>query len=1514
MSNPSQRPASPSLECQVAIRFSTRPSLFDIADQVLAEQWLTRRLPSSADPRELFLVSLGPASAPPFIRPLSHVLVERYCLRRTLNLTPHEDYVTSVPEHAPQKALSMDLDPLALMINECGPFMLEAYQQALISFWSDTDDKGQTPWQWYSDYLQQQFTQAVLDSKRDTTLPEQALTTAQWVQAHPDPRTHASLEPFQVQVNNLRMDFMNNWQLDPELSSALLIEHGGASAEKNTTLLFTPTGKLTSFPSRQALLAHAARRWPPLPGVSGPDVDLIVPTLPYFQSQALGVLCQQLHGSQLTAWLEDDLVRATDLSTALDRLTSMFGLCSPAEATLHERLAGHLPVWLKEASPKKLLRYSTLLTQIAQGYHDAQYTSWLDGVPDAQTFATQQLLARIQKDHPEANLDLSTLRVVNAQTTVAALPVQETIVTDNAPHTETFTLPQLAISNLGLLRPGKITVQALDGKPVPDWFDESYLRTLITKVDVAQHYPAMLLSTLLDDPTQRLRRESLLRRQLHTQLPALALELNLRGKPISFDVIKDIGDVFGEALRRSCAWQMRPLGLLRSLDASPDHPLNTWLIEAQTATSQSCLLYRPLHSEPLLAFEDRQALLDAIATPGPLQDDLLERLPEQARKVYAHGGFLEPHLFHPLEDDWAVPFGAPAPVTLAQEPALTDPAHAIYHGCIDETISQFQAHAQTSAQARWERWKSLGWLLLNTALPFAAEPLAAPIWTIQLETAFLELVGEHQYQSAGERIASLVEFLVNLALLLLNHAFKRIEGVREAASRGSRTDSATALLPALPTLTVSPREQVLDFSWATPKRTLDPLQRKTLDGLCADIPLARLGKPIPSGPLKELFLYRDRSWVAIDDKVYQVEFDANQQCPRIVNSKDELIKGPWLRRDEAGRWQLDLGLRLRAGMPLHRRVEQLRNANQQELATLQAQIQQDVAYQKSQREYLDKVARLAHRHAPESILRNYLAKLEEFTTFWQEHLKRIHQFNGLKPLHEYKVKRAYALYQQLHYAKKVDETLTWLHTPIREQIDEMIKRHHRGYELSEADKRSLGQRIDTLLPLLNKLLDNSQRLVDGMEQLQRLASRSQPKIVEYRDAAAIDWELVKSPLAWRWSRIEACVNRLSLLEALDDDSEYWLQRCGESLDLAFAQRQQLLTLGQPNDDVISRLAVSIDRHFKTARRQLGNLKTHLNQDTARQTLARLQEDIDSAAQELQPTLDEHAATLPRNTVNQLRKQVPGLIETQEGDVLLGNVRPDDDTVVDIPIAPHNAGARSYKLENDRWVQLATKTPAKPTAVRKLKHVLKDSQARLQSARKELQRLEGGTFSQYLPIEIEELLHHQRDRLRTLREAIEQHLTADNQTDEVSGNRDAAGTIKELEDLDAQLTRKAIELRTNAALEQKPRMAELRFLIDQGVVTVRRENPRKLLARVKGRPADYLDDYGVYKGESLLWVAHFHYCTLEADQRAFVAGHLKPAAQRYAQGAQVNRPDTGQTEDVYRSPISLADAQQYFFNI
>ncbi|MBF8793730.1 hypothetical protein IRZ70_13020 [Pseudomonas monteilii] len=206
----------------------------------------------------------------------------------------------------------------------------------------------------------------------------------------------------------------------------------------------------------------------------------------------------------------------------------------------------------------------------------------------------------------------------------------------------------------------------------------------------------------------------------------------------------------------------------------------------------------------------------------------------------------------------------------------------------------------------------------------AAEPLAVPVWAIQLESAFLELVGDQQPRSPGERIAALVEFLVNLALLLLNHAYRGIELERQESPRHVGSTSELASKPLLPTLTNASPRQILDFSWANATRTLDTSQQQALAALRVQIPLGSLGEPIPSGPLQGLYLYQDRAWAALNGTVYQVEYDPGRQRPRIVDSKDGLSKGPWLRQDEAGRWRLDLGLHLRGGMPLHKRIETLR--------------------------------------------------------------------------------------------------------------------------------------------------------------------------------------------------------------------------------------------------------------------------------------------------------------------------------------------------------------------------------------------------------------------------------------------------------------------------------------------------------------------------------------------------------------------------------------------------------------
>lgn len=89
--------------------------------------------------------------------------------------------------------------------------------------------------------------------------------------------------------------------------------------------------------------------------------------------------------------------------------------------------------------------------------------------------------------------------------------------------------------------------------------------------------------------------------------------------------------------------------------------------------------------------------------------------------------------------------------------------------------------------------------------------------------------------------------------------------------------------------------------------------------------------------------------------------------------------------------------------------------------------------------------------------------------------------------------------------------------------------------------------------------------------------------------------------------------------------------------------------------------------------------------------------------------------------------------------------------------------------------------------------------------------------------------------------------------------------------------------------------------------------RTRLAKVKGRPADYLDEYSISRNGQVLWYAHFHYPTLDTAKADFTAGHLKTAAQRHAAGGRFTDA-SGKETDVYRAPITGAAAQRYFFNL
>nr|NLU59963.1 hypothetical protein [Pseudomonas sp. BIGb0427] len=317
----------------------------------------------------------------------------------------------------------------------------------------------------------------------------------------------------------------------------------------------------------------------------------------------------------------------------------MLDLCTAEELERQNKIALLLPAWLLDS--ELAIRYSTLLIDQAQSHKTAGGKTWRDDIDTAEAFACKVLDARSRRITPAQAL---TPRRVDQQSPGHRQrhPGQGSLITDGAIKVVSFSLAQLAIDNLGVLAAGTVRVHLVNGARLPEWMNEHYVRSLVRELDMGAMCPQTLQQQLLDEPAQFQTRQTLFCTQLKTQLPLLALELHLRDKRLSLTACQAVDALFG--LTEPGIWVLRPLALLRSTGATGDTLLNAWLIETSDVRQGPCVLYRPLHSEPLLEFHDRIALFDAFASSGPLQDDLLERLPEHTRPIYANGGLREPHI------------------------------------------------------------------------------------------------------------------------------------------------------------------------------------------------------------------------------------------------------------------------------------------------------------------------------------------------------------------------------------------------------------------------------------------------------------------------------------------------------------------------------------------------------------------------------------------------------------------------------------------------------------------------------------------------------------------------------------------------------------------------------------------------------------------------------------------------------------------------------------------------------
>ncbi|PSS52729.1 DUF6543 domain-containing protein [Pseudomonas sp. BBP2017] len=1501
------------LNCAVAHHFSLRPTLFEVCARLLEEQWSTRKI-SHHDPRLLYLVSLDSTPERTYVRPLQQALAERFCRHATLNLTTAEDFLSLKEDADPHSAIDIDLHAIEQLINESGPFLLEYYQHALVAFWGEADRSGLTPWQWYTDYLRQNFKSAIDTGFDAGTLSQTAAAMARLIYSYPTPQERSAWpNASKLDLQQLELDTSASAYLDADLASALLLEHPDSSPQRSVTLIYTTSGQLVPIASRQALFDGLGRLWPDRSAVR-PKLHLTHTPSNNFETQAQGVLNQQLRTIRVLAQQYQSEYSAALMSLELDRLSSMIDLCSAAEQKARKQLFEHLPDWLRNAKGALMRRYGAMLLDAAQSYDDAAGQFWLDGIDDAETFSYQKLERQIEIDHPGNNLAVRDMVVINHQVEAAAIPGQDSLIVDGTVHPVRFSLARLAIGNLSLLQPGRVELVSASGQALPTWMDENYLRQLISKLDIGTSYPQMLTHNMLDDSDQRQLRQRLFDAQLRTQIPAFALELHLRDKSLSDAAASGISQAFQTLPSPTPdAWVIRPMGLIREPGATSDLLHNAWLIEAEDPATSPCVLYRPMHAQPLLEFSDRLALFVAISSPGELQDDLLQRLPEQSRRIYAHGGFLEPHLYRSVEDDFTVPFGTPAPARLSLEARLPDIGASLYQACVEETIQHFKAQSASTAATRWKRWQALGWLLFNTLLPLTGSVLAKAAWLVQMSVALAAYVNaDTQNDPTGKRIA-LINLLVNVAVLLFSQSYQGLSLDTPVVELLPDIPSAPSSTPLIP---VQASETPLDFSWARPDHTLKTMQRVALEKLQANVALSQLHSPIPSGPLRGLFLYNDQLWARLDNQIYRVEMDPMREQPRIVGGDDADAPGPWLTRDEAGRWQFDLALRLRAGMPLRKQLAHAAQQAAQANSALKAKLVVSLKQLKDGKAERDLALDLAARITETNHLRQVLTKTQGYAQFFTELLRMLEESNEITPFPDYKIVRPTALYELIRCEQSSYGSLKKLFLPLRAQMLELSGQQVASEALSGADNGSARERLDTMGSMLEQLITATQSMTQARKQLNRLASRQQEQITKLNDWVQANQESTSEHLMWRFLRVENNFNRLSLLYSLDDPATYWLDRAWKNLNLGIAQQLRLADLEQPAIELSVRLLRSIEDQFSATLRQLDNLKSLLQEPTMQPVLTQLHSHVQQMADSVHQDLAEFPDYPPTSTVKQLRSQVPGLIETTGHGLLLAEPRAGDDTLVDIPGPDNKTPSRTFRHTQEDWVEVPSSprpAPAQSTSP-SLKRLLKRGRIRLANAHAVLLSLQKADSASYLPVEIEELLEHQQSQLEAERGAIEQRLTIANQTDEAVSTEDAALTIKSLDELTQTLKTQALKLRTQAALVQKPRMAEVQYLIDHGQVQVRAAGPRTQLAKVKGRADDFLDEYEIRHQNEGLWYAHFHYPAMDTPRESFIVGHLKTAAQRHAAGTSMTDARTGKLVDIYRAPITLASAERYFFNL
>ncbi|MEB0048433.1 MULTISPECIES: dermonecrotic toxin domain-containing protein [unclassified Pseudomonas] len=907
------------------------------------------------------------------------------------------------------------------------------FQQALTDYWNAQADTGTSRWQWLGDQLR--------NSLRSTAIRQPGLDNEQRallnrLADNPDSQEHAAASNIIDQIHAYCIETT----VTKAMSSTTLLATAILLVQGERVLLWNTSGVAEPFRSIDAFGAAWGKNL-----AATLDIDTLVwkryePAGDIFDIQAALLLNQQLEDLEIVklpaqmskSQLQQRFHEITDI-------TPLFhgpSFSNPAPLRL---MQSALPGWLRHAEVIDQLAYRTHSLELTSLNQAATGKSWTDGINDIRVFAAKALQQQMHQDHPLAPLYEPGELELTFHVPVGDLGsgyIQPVV----------MSLTELTLKNLAGRPKGRMTFRYTGEGATQEWMTPDYLLSLVTVVDVGKTYPQLIRDLLLSGTPDAQKRQDLFAAELKVALPMKALEHSIKHEN---GVTRRGYQCICAVLRPSYADRVidgqevviRPLAFSRKADGY-DVVDNMFIIEPKDTNIGPHLLYRPIYSASLFEYPTREALMADIAKHGDLQQSVLAWLPERARPIYDNGGFNEPHIHQFSQID---PFGIPEkpePASLAPDDDSSELLQSLHNGTLMQYLFGSEARALvnlgdrdsvSNAESRWAILLEGGWTLFNTLL---ALPLSGPImlagWMMSMTASLIKDIPQLDSEDPTTREVAWVDFLMNIAMLLLHGAHK-LESPAQSVSEEGLAKSRIALdsvrrppnqsVNDRPSATITsgaiglPAEPpgggntLLDFDKSRGRDSSTTRLLEQLREVRVNWPTGTF-EPLQTGVFRGLYKINYQWHATVAGLFFRVHIVPGLGEVYIIHPEKPDHPGIKLKSDGRGHWTLEQGLKLTGGGPKNRmaakqreNLEKLENLALEKQPTHTAQIdgienfkqaaeQLDIA----QAAYAQQVKKLhliwmlienANEYQKPALLTRHATELEKTQNIWLNTLEKL---------------------------------------------------------------------------------------------------------------------------------------------------------------------------------------------------------------------------------------------------------------------------------------------------------------------------------------------------------------------------------------------------------------------------------------------------------------------------------------------------------------------------------------------